>query len=238
MATALSFVWPSGRRAKQRKSSGDQSFEPSLRSRSPVSQRPPWPRPARLALACRVRRVRQVRMIGKWERALHGCEIAADDFGGKTRVREFRVVLEQANGGVPRPHVRGAAADVMIGAGVLEETIDQVVGRGRLGGARCEQLLERGPAGEAVLAGDGELYVAQRRCAGRVLDCALEAGARIGGVPPERAQPALRFLLEIVEGGPGRDTPGHALLPLCLASADNRPEEGSKILLTNQHGWE
>jgi hypothetical protein len=147
------------------------------------------------------------------EGAFDGRTVAADDIGGEVCVRKIGKPFKQAHGGVPRPDVRGTAAHMVIRAGLLEETIDQLVGRRHRLCVLGEQVLERGPSRHTVLAGDGVLHVAQRGNARGVREGAFETRARIGDVVAQRVQPALRFLLGIIEGGPGRDTPGHTLLP-------------------------
>src|SRR5438309_722378 len=50
-------------------------------------------------------------------------------------------------------------------------------------------------------------------------------------------EPALGLLLEVVEGGRGRELTAHGNLPSvsCLASAEFRPEEGSTVVVGT--GW-
>src|SRR5262245_58122081 len=57
------------------------------------------------------------------------------------------------------------------------------------------------------------LDVAQRRTGGRVRQRALESLARAVLLAAQRSQPALGFLLQVVDGGRRRDRPRHGNLP-------------------------
>ena len=93
-----------------------------------------------------------------------------------------------------------------------------------------DRLLERGPAGEPVLARERVLHVAQGRIRGRVGNRSLEARCGSGGVCAERVEPALRFLLETLEAtAAGRARRSWDLPPLRLKSAEHRQEKGSAM---------
>ena len=78
--------------------------------------------------------------------ALDFPQLAAHDGGVQIGARELGMALQEAQRGVLRHHVRGAAADVMVGTGALEKPCDEI---GRVAAAAWrpgEQVLEGGPS--------------------------------------------------------------------------------------------
>ncbi len=95
------------------------------------------------------------------ERLHHTVDVAADDRGVEAVARDVGVALEETPRDVPRSHVRGCAANVVIGARVLDEPGD-AAGVLRLGWCACRELvLECRPPREPVLARERVLDVAQ-----------------------------------------------------------------------------
>src|SRR5207249_2104221 len=89
-----------------------------------------------------------------------------------------------------------------------------------------ELVLERRPARETVLSRERVLDVAQGQFGGGLGIGALETGARLGVVRAQRFEPALRFLLQVLEGARGRELSAHGYLPPVAAwrPLNDRPE--------------
>src|SRR5258708_35608323 len=117
--------------------------------------------------------------------------------------RDAWVLSEDALGRAIVHPVIALAMRVMVPARDLEERGDDVGrdvagcggSRGRGGGR-----LNLDPAAVPVLASERVLDVAQSGIAGRARPGARQPDARVTIVCAERLQPALRFLLEIVDG--------------------------------------
>ena len=124
--------------------------------------------------------------------------------------RQLRIALEQAAqgrgiaraGGANRvPHVATAARPGAIRP--LQSKLlglDQVDGATRGAGTSLELRDERGPTGKSMLTRERVLHVAQARVDGRLRMRARQACPRLLIARAQRLEPALRFLLEILEG--------------------------------------
>jgi hypothetical protein len=103
----------------------------------------------------------------------------------------------------------------MVGTRILEKPVDNLsatlLDAGRY--VCVEPAFQLAPSGQAVLAGKRVLNVAERGGRWSIRESSLETSASLSNIRAKLSEPALRFPLQILEGAPGRDLPGHAFLP-------------------------
>jgi hypothetical protein len=156
-------------------------------------------------LYCRPRVVRQY--------ALDLFQVAADNRCVETVVHHFGKPFQNTHRGVSRHAMRGAAPDMVVGAGVLEKALDRIRCLRVRACVASDLVLERRPTGETVLQRKRALYVAQGGHSGGIRQCSLETSARFFDIRAKRFEPTLRFPLQVLEGAPRRELPGHGHLP-------------------------
>ena len=160
-------------------------------------------------------------------------QVSADDGGVEALRGERRIPRDEALRGAIVHPVVALSVHVMIPARRLEERphdLRRRRGRSRLGSTTGCRGGERLPVVEAVLARERMLNVAQSRLGRRLRNRASQPRTRVRIACAQRLQPALRFLLEIVDGAhetPSFNTPG-----VRLPQAERRPR-----MNTDEHGW-
>ena len=143
------------------------------------------------------------------ENAFHFGQVSAHDRGVNAVAGDLRVLGEEALGRAIVHSMVALAVGVVIPAGELEKRRDTLfVGpptrlaleRGRLRCLAVDTVRQRLPALVAMLAGERVLDVTQHGIGGRGRICPGEPLPRVGIVGAQRLQPALRGLVQIVEG--------------------------------------
>lgn len=142
---------------------------------------------------------------------------------------------------MPRNAMRRASSDAMIRTGKIKEPGDEC--GWYFVAARChrsslfQHFLERLPILESVFTRQRVLHIPKNRIRGRFWKCAQQSFTGFGIFGAQGFEPAFGFLLQVVEGGLRRDSPGHAIpsFRIRLKSVEYRP--GMKVRIVVQDCW-